>query len=244
MLTVEGYNGETANKRTCPISQNSTLTFKFREWPDGSQGGSIDDGHKGPCAVYMKPVDDATASNNAASGDGWFKVYENTYDEDESQWCTEKLIANNGFLSVDVPQGLKGGDYLVRTELLALHAAQDDPPDPQFYVGCAQVFLEGSEDGAVPEGITIDKDTYDLGIKGLTYNLYSTPLELPYPRFGPAVYKPDAKAAKAASGEQAVQKKGLEPEGCILVRDDWCGFEVPSYSDEEGCWAVCLLPLL
>lgn len=194
----------------------------------------------------MKPVADATASNNAAQGDGWFKIYENTYDEDEdSKWCTEKLIANNGFLSVNVPQGLKGGDYLVRTELLALHAAQEDPPDPQFYVGCAQVFLDGSEDGTVPEGVTINKDTYDLGIKGLTYNLYSTPLELPYPRFGPAVYKPDAKvsAAKAGSGE-AVQKKGLEPEGCILVRDDWCGFEVPSYSDEEGCWAVCPLPCL
>lgn len=195
----------------------------------------------------MKPVADATASNNAAAGDGWFKIYENTYDEDAGGWCTEKLIANNGFLSVYVPQGLQGGDYLVRTELLALHAAQDDPPDPQFYVGCAQVFLEGSEDGAVPKGITIDKDTYDLGIKGLTYNLYSEPLELPYPSFGPAVYKPDANAkaasaARASSGKQAVQKKGLEPEGCILVRDDWCGFEVPSYSDEEGCWAVCPLP--
>ncbi|OJJ64697.1 hypothetical protein ASPSYDRAFT_124602, partial [Aspergillus sydowii CBS 593.65] len=239
-MACAGYDGEIANKRTCPISQNSTLTFKFREWPDGSQGGSIDEGHKGPCAVYMKPVADATASNNAAAGDGWFKIYENTYDEGAGGWCTEKLIANNGFLSVDVPHGLQGGDYLVRTELLALHAAQDDPPDPQFYVGCAQVFLEGSENGAVPEGITIDKDTYDLGIKGLTYNLYSEQLELPYPSFGPAVYKPDAKAAsaaKASSGKQAVQKKGLEPEGCILVRDDWCGFEVPSYSDEEGCWA-------
>ncbi|KAL4902894.1 glycosyl hydrolase family 61-domain-containing protein [Aspergillus multicolor] len=233
-----GYDGEIASTRTCAASQSSTLTFEFREYADGSQPGSIDISHKGPCAVYMKPVANATADNNAA-GDGWFKIYEMDYDESDSKWCTEKLIDNNGFLSAQIPEGLKGGDYLVRTELLALHAAQDSPPDPQFYVGCAQVFLAGSEGGAVPEGVTIDASTYSLDTPGLTYNLYATPLELPYPSFGPAVYEPNTTTTSNAkvSGAQATQKDGLMPEGCILVRDDWCGFEVSSYSDETGCWA-------
>ncbi|KAL4966107.1 lytic polysaccharide monooxygenase auxiliary activity family 9 protein [Aspergillus stella-maris] len=233
-----GYNGETSVSRICPASNNSTLTFLFREWPDASQPGSIDSGHKGPCAVYMKPVADASASDNAASGSGWFKIYEHTYDESTSEWCTDKLIANNGYLSADIPAGLKGGDYLVRTELLALHAATESPPDPQFYVSCAQVFVEGSEDGTVPEGIAIDGSTYSTDIKGLTYNIYTTPLELPYPSFGPDVYQPSSSAkTSSSSGVQAKQSKGLQPEGCILVRDNWCGKEVPSYSDEEGCWA-------
>ncbi|KAL4807934.1 glycosyl hydrolase family 61-domain-containing protein [Aspergillus unguis] len=232
-----GYDGEQASSRICPAPNNATLTFEFREYPDGSKPGSIDESHKGPCAVYMKPVEDASADNNAAAGSGWFKVFELAYDESAAEWCTEKLIANNGFLSVDIPPGLKGGDYLVRTELLALHAAQDDPPDPQFYVGCAQVFLHGGEEGSVPDGITIDKDTYDLGIGALTYNIYEEELK-PYPGFGPDVYQPNGTARVSASGgAKVVQKKGLEPEGCILVRDDWCGFEVAEYSDEEGCWA-------
>ncbi|KAL4986554.1 glycosyl hydrolase family 61-domain-containing protein [Aspergillus falconensis] len=234
-----GYDGEIASTRTCAASQASTLTFEFREYPDGSRAGSIDESHKGPCAVYMKPVANATNDNNAA-GDGWFKIYELDYDSSTSQWCTEKLIANNGFLSVQIPEGLKGGDYLVRTELLALHAAQDSPPDPQFYVGCAQVFLQGSENGDVPEGVVIDASTYDLDIPGLTYNLYAEELELPYPSFGPSVYQPSTSSATTnakVSGAQASQKDGLQPEGCILVRDDWCGFEVSSYSDEQGCWA-------
>ncbi|KAL4754396.1 hypothetical protein BDW72DRAFT_166778 [Aspergillus terricola var. indicus] len=234
-----GYDGEIASARTCAASQSSTLTFEFRAYPDGSQAGSIDESHKGPCAVYMKPVANATSDNNAA-GDGWFKIYELDYDSSTSQWCTEKLIANNGFLSVQIPEGLRGGDYLVRTELLALHAAQDSPPDPQFYVGCAQVFLEGSESGDVPEGMVIDASTYDLDVPGLTYNIYTEPLELPYPSFGPSVYQPNASASTTnakVSGAQATQKDGLQPEGCILVRDDWCGYEVSSYSDEEGCWA-------
>ncbi|KAI9375462.1 glycosyl hydrolase family 61-domain-containing protein [Aspergillus egyptiacus] len=232
-----GYTGETASTRTCPVSQDSTLTFEFREYPDGSSPGSIDPSHKGPCAVYMKAVADATADNNAA-GDGWFKIYEHDYDASTAQWCTEKLIANNGFLSARVPAGIRGGDYLVRVELLALHAARDDPPDPQFYVGCAQVFVQGFSGGQVPAGVRIDGGTYDLSMEGLVYDLYAPELELPYPRFGPEVYEPPAtmKAMKV-SGEEVVQMKGLEKKGCILVRDDWCGVEVDAYSDEEGCWA-------
>ncbi|KAL4925959.1 lytic polysaccharide monooxygenase auxiliary activity family 9 protein [Aspergillus undulatus] len=233
-----GYNGETAVSRICPASQNSTLTFQFREWPDASNPGSIDSGHKGPCAVYMKPVEDASSSNNAAGG-GWFKIYELDYDENTAEWCTEKMIANNGFMSVAIPEGLKGGDYLVRTELLALHAAVESPPDPQFYVSCAQVFLAGNENGDTPEGVVIDGSTYSTDMEGLTYNIYEEPLQLPYPRFGPDVYQPSSSSAtaKTTSGTQVKQSKGLEPEGCILIRDNWCGKEVPSYSDEEGCWA-------
>ncbi|KAL4921362.1 glycosyl hydrolase family 61-domain-containing protein [Aspergillus aurantiobrunneus] len=230
-----GFDGEKASTRLCPASQGSTLTFEFREWPDASNPGAIDKEHKGPCAVYMKPVADATADNNAA-GDGWFKVFEMDYDQGASQWCTEKLIANNGFMSVKVPHGIRGGDYLVRTELLALHAARENPPDPQFYVGCAQVFVHGGEDGDVPQGVVIDRTTYDLGMEGLTYDIYAGQLALPYPRFGPEVYRPGSSSARGAGGE-VVQKKGFEPEGCVVVRDDWCGFEVPSYSDEQGCWA-------
>ncbi|KAL5341101.1 glycosyl hydrolase family 61-domain-containing protein [Aspergillus crustosus] len=229
-----GYDGETASSRLCPAAPNSTLTFEFREYPDGSKPGrSIDESHRGPCAIYMKKVEDATADDNAA-GAGWFKIFELDYDESADKWCTEKLIENNGFLSAVIPAGLAGGDYLVRTELLALHAAQDSPPDPQFYVGCAQVFLEAGEDGDVPEGVVIDSSTYSLDDAGLTFNLYAEPLELPYPTFGPEVYHA---VSGVAGGEEAIQSKGLEPDGCILVRDDWCGFEVSSYSDETGCWA-------
>lgn len=71
------------------------------------------------------------------------------------QWCTEKLIQDNGYLSVLVPQGLKGGYYLVRTELLSLHEANRKPPKPQFYVGCAQVFLNTNATGVVKSTVSI-----------------------------------------------------------------------------------------
>jgi hypothetical protein len=139
----------------------------------------------------MKKVDSAIADNNAA-GDGWFKIWDSTYDEAAGKWATEKMIANHGHISVKVPDDIAGGYYLVRTELLALHAAVDSPPDPQFYVGCAQVFVK-STGTAKPATVSIGEGTYDLDIPGLTFNIYDQPMKLPYPTFGPPTYKPNSK---------------------------------------------------
>lgn len=205
----------------------------------------------------MKKVESAVADNNAA-GDGWFKIWDSTYDESDGKWCTEKMIENNGHISVQVPEDIAGGAYLVRTELLALHASQDSPPDPQFYVGCAQVFVE-STGTATPDTISIGKGTYDLDMPGLVYNIYEKPLKLPYPSFGPDVYKSNSKSSSKRQSVEEIpnfglgrpvrlpianknttpqQREGLKPKGCIMENANWCGFEVPSYNDEDGCWDV------
>jgi hypothetical protein len=215
----------------------------------------------------MKKVDSAIADNNAA-GDGWFKIWESTYSD--GQWCNEKMIANNGHISVKVPEDIAGGYYLVRTEMLALHNAQETPPDPQFFVGCAQVFVK-STGTAKPATVDIGEGFYDLDIPGLTYNIYDEPLQLPYPSFGPPVYKPSSSSRRDIEGATFAlgrpikqiktpnvdtekkpstpsapkQKEGLKPKGCIMQNANWCGFEVPSYNKEDDCWNVSLpLPIL
>lgn len=108
-----GANGENGVSRVAAAKSGSTLTFEYRAWPDGSQSGTIDISHKGPCAIYMKKVDDATASNNAA-GDGWFKIMENGYDSNAKKWCTEQLIPNNGHLGATIPKDLAAGMCIQR----------------------------------------------------------------------------------------------------------------------------------
>ncbi|KAF9891612.1 hypothetical protein FE257_003623 [Aspergillus nanangensis] len=233
-----GVDGEKAVSRVCPAKASSRLTFEFREYPDATQPGAIDISHKGPCAVYMKKVDDATADNNAA-GDGWFKIFHLDYDPQAGKWCTEKLMDNHGLLSVNIPADVAPGYYLVRPELLALHNADASPPDPQFFVGCAQLFVQG--DGtARPPTVAIGEGTYHLDLPGLTFNIYDQPLKLPYPMFGPPVYQGGQGASVKAvdvKAKQVVQDKGTKPAGCILVRDNWCAFEVPAYDSEDSCWA-------
>jgi hypothetical protein len=53
---------------------------------------------------------------------------------------------------------------------------------------------------------------------------------------GPAVAK--LVSAASASDAQTSQTEGLRPSGCILENANWCGKEVPDYSDETGCWAA------
>lgn len=251
----------------------------------------LDPSHKGPAAVYLKKVDSAIASNNAA-GDGWFKIGESVYDETSDTWGTTKMIENNGHISVQIPEDIEGGYYLARTELLALHAASSNPPNPQFFVGCAQLFIQ-SNGTAKPSTVRIDEGTYNLSMPGLTYNIWEKPLSLPYPMVGPTVYRAGSGASSSATAPSAasvtavsstapatvtqvvtplpttsasssqqnvgscgvviaeeiekrdtlVQTEGLKPEGCIFVNGNWCGFEVPSYTDQDSCWAVSLFLL-
>ena len=134
-----GVDGQKAVARVSPAKAGSTVTFEFREYADGSQPDrdAIDAGHRGPCAVYMKKVDDPLA-DNAAAGDGWFKIYYEGFDDNAQSWCTNKMVANHGHLSAIIPEDLAQGYYLVRPELLALHQANQNPPIPvSFILDCS-----------------------------------------------------------------------------------------------------------
>ena len=132
-------------KLTCPASAGDKITVEFREWADYAQQGVIDSLHKGPAAIYVKAVSDM--ASDSAAGDGWFKIWDEGYDEKAGKWATEKLIDSKGLLSVKVPSGLPTGYYLWRTELLTFQNVTDNYVDPQFYIGCAQLFIQGTEIG-------------------------------------------------------------------------------------------------
>lgn len=233
-----GRDGATPVAFTCPADAGSKLTFEFREYADLAYGtGSIDPSHKGPCAVYVKQVSDMATT--PAAGAGWFKIWDEGYDEAAGKWCTEKLIDNNGLLSVNLPSALPTGYFLVRPELLALHNA--DKGDPQFYAGCAQVFVSGTTEEPldVPANNSVSIPGYvGKGEPSVSFNIWTQPLALPYAIPGPEVFNPVLPQSPVqAKVVQAKQTTGAIPSDCILKNANWCGFEVPSYTDEDGCWA-------
>ncbi|OHF02182.1 endoglucanase B [Colletotrichum orchidophilum] len=227
-----GKDGQIAAAYTCAAPGNSKLTFEFRQWPDARAQGSIDPSHRGPCSVYVKKVDDMTT---AAAGPNWFKIWDEGYDESTQQWCTDKLIANKGLLTVELPSGLPAGYYLIRTEILALHQAVS-LHDPQYYVGCAQIHISDGPSGAleIPSQDSVSIPGYIDGSEpGNNFNLYDNP-KFPYPIPGPQVYSP---ASTSSSSVQATSFEGGVPADCLIKNANWCGKAVAAYTTQTGCWA-------
>jgi hypothetical protein len=217
--------------RVQSVPDGALLTFEIREWADDASKGAIDRSHYGPCAVYLKKV--SSAVDDEGAGDGWFKLFDHGYDASTKRWCTDEIIANNGRLSVNLPKGLEGGAYLARPEILALHNANKG--DPQFYTGCAQIFLESSGNLG-PESTVSIPGYVKNGEDSTDWNIYTAD-NSKYPVPGPNVAKLVAKADSASSAATS-QTEGLKPEGCLVENGNWCGVEVASYSTQDGCWAA------
>ncbi|OTB08242.1 glycoside hydrolase family 61 protein [Hypoxylon sp. CI-4A] len=230
-----GVDGGQSVAFTCPASAGAKLSFEWRLWADAEQPGALDSSHKGPCAVYAKQVKNMTT--DSAAGPGWIKLWDEGYDNSTGQWCTEKLISNNGLLSIDIPKSLPEGYWLFRPELLALHDA--DKGDPQYYTGCAQVYVKSNATAAlnVPAGYSVSIPGYvQADEPGLSFNIYQP--EFPYPMPGPKAYKLSdlGNTAKSAASTTGKQIQGLVPPNYIVKNANWVGVEVPAYSTEDGCW--------
>ncbi|KAK4097387.1 lytic polysaccharide monooxygenase [Parathielavia hyrcaniae] len=235
-----GRDGQQAVSFTCPAQAGSKLTLEFREWADAAQPGSIDASHKGPMAVYLKPVSDM--ETDSASGPGWFKIWDEGYDAAAQKWATEKLIANNGLLSLNLPSALPTGYYLARHEIITLQNVTNEVTDAQFYVGCAQLFIQGpASAAAIPSDkqVSIPGHIAPDNNPSLTFNVYKDD-PTTYPQVGPAVFFPTSGAttnAQSQSQQTVDQPSGAVPPDCLLKNANFCFTEVPAYSDEDGCWS-------
>lgn len=201
----------------------------------GKQAGAIADDHKGPCAVYIKKVKDMYADR--AAGPGWFKIWEDGYDGATGKWCVDRLIDQKGLLSVQLPGGLPAGYYLVRPEILALHNVHAG--DAQFYLGCAQVFVEEGprRELEIPRGRAVSIPGHvKADDAGLGYDIYRKPLPA-YPMPGPKLYMPTAGPRDGVVAKLA-QKQGVVPSGCLIKNANWCGKRLTAHSDRRGCWAA------
>ncbi|KAK3292083.1 glycoside hydrolase family 61 protein [Chaetomium fimeti] len=237
-----GRDGQNAVAFSCPAPAGAKLTLEFREWADAAQPGSIDPSHVGPMAIYLKHVSDM--QSDPAAGEGWFKIWAEGFDTAAGKWATEKLIDNNGLLSINLPPGLPTGSYLARHEIITLQNVTNDKTDAQFYVGCAQLAVEGgTSDSPIPSDKTVSIPGHisDPADPGLTFNVYTEDAST-YKVVGPEVFFPGGGGGDANARRQVQQRQntpsGLVPPDCLVKNANWCASALPKYSDETGCWAA------
>lgn len=112
-------------------------------------------GHPGPQQVYISRAPETAAAYDG-SGD-WTKIYSLTYSLNASEggagdgilkWATHRARTFNFKLPTELP----AGEYLLRAEGLALHAAHK-PDKSQLYIACAQINVTGSGTGVLGPAI-------------------------------------------------------------------------------------------
>ena len=138
------------------LSGTQTQTQTYTVTAGDRLGFTIADtfGHPGPQQVYISK---APADVKEYDGSGeWAKIYTLTYSLNASygsidgvlKWASHRAQT----FEFDLPEATPPGEYLLRAEGLALHAAHK-ANNAQFYVACAQIKVTGN--GAGLPGPTI-----------------------------------------------------------------------------------------
>jgi hypothetical protein len=93
------------------------------------------------------------------------------------------MVAGNAGYTYTIPSCLKKGYYLVRHEIIALHASYTYP-GAQFYPGCHQLNVTGGG-STTPSALVAFPGAYAGSDPGITYDAYkATTYTIP----GPAVF--------------------------------------------------------
>lgn len=74
----------------------------------------------------------------------------------------------------------------------------------------------------------------------MTYDIWTVPLKLPFPDFGPPPYT-GSSSKRSIEARAMTPKIGLKPEGCVTENVNWCGFMPPSYTDQSSCYQVSVI---
>lgn len=100
----------------------------------------------------------------------WFKIKEEGRSGTSNTWGDTPLMKAGGYASYTIPKCLKPGYYLIRHEIIALHAAYTYP-GAQFYPGCHQLKVTGSGT-TTPTDLVSFPGAYKSTDAGITYDAY------------------------------------------------------------------------
>ena len=181
-IVCNGGPNPTAKTNTViTVQAGSSATLTWRHTLQSGPNDVVDSSHKGPVSAYLKKVSDA--KTDSGIGNGWFKIAEDAFDG--TKWGVDRLIANQGKQTITIPACIAPGQYLLRGELIALHAASS-PGGAQFYMECAQINIVGASASKTPSTVSLP-GAIKATDPGVLFNLYSGSKTYTSP--GPAVFK-------------------------------------------------------
>jgi len=175
--SVDGIVGSKPAPLFATVAAGDQMHLNWTTWPDS---------HVGPMITYMARAPSDITKWSPGTSAVWFKVAQAGKNSDGTWASVQGLTATNSIYTFTVPKTLKAGQYIVRHEIIALHAAYTYP-GAQFYPSCIQVQVTGSGT-ALPTSLVSFPGAYTATTPGIVYDVYQTPNATAYPIPGPAVW--------------------------------------------------------
>ncbi|KAG4256486.1 endoglucanase [Fusarium proliferatum] len=153
------------------VAAGDKITLQWNTWPDS---------HHGPVIDYLArcPGDCETVDKNDLE---FFKIGQEGLIDMSMQngkWASDVLIATGFSWTVQIPETLAPGNYVLRHEIIALHGS-GQPNGAQNYPQCFNLKVTGDGDLA-PDGVK-GTQLYKANDPGILFNLYTTPLSYKIP---------------------------------------------------------------
>ncbi|KAI1757506.1 glycosyl hydrolase family 61-domain-containing protein [Xylaria castorea] len=177
-----GPNPTTPSDKIIEVKAGSTVNAIWRHTLTSGANDVMDASHLGPTIAYLKKV--GVATQDVGYGPGWFKIQEDGYNS--GAWGTSKVINNGGIHAINIPECLADGQYLLRAEMIALHAA-GSPQGAQLYMECAQINISGGTAKVSPATYSIP-GIYNQNDPGLLINIYQMTSSSTYTIPGPSIF--------------------------------------------------------
>ncbi|KAF2259927.1 endoglucanase IV precursor [Lojkania enalia] len=155
----------------------SKVTFQWNTWPVSHKGPIFD--YIAPCNGDCTTVDKTTLLFTKFDEGAWISG------SDPGTWVTDDLIKNNNSWTTTIPSNLAPGNYVIRHEIIALHAA-GQTNGAQAYPQCVNFKIEGSGTQQLSGGVKATA-FYKPSDPGILFNLYSKFSSYTIP--GPALVK-------------------------------------------------------
>ncbi|KAL7271355.1 hypothetical protein RUND412_005894 [Rhizina undulata] len=161
-LQCNGYEGggSAPAPLTAPVTAGSTISLHWTTWPDS---------HKGPVITYLAKCPDSCLDYYPGTDAVWFKIAEDGKHSDGT-WASDIFISDIAY-NFTIPSSLVSGNYIVRHELIALHAAWAYP-GIQFYPSCFQITISGSGTATGPSTKVAFPGAYASDSPGIVYDIY------------------------------------------------------------------------
>ncbi|KAF2845659.1 lytic polysaccharide monooxygenase [Plenodomus tracheiphilus IPT5] len=158
------------------VKPGSKVTFKWDTWPVS---------HAGPIQEYIAPCNGDCAAVSPTSL-LWTKIQSGAWKSGNNPgaWVTDDLVKNNFSWDLTIPN-LAPGKYVIRHEIIALHAA-GQANGAQAYPQCVNFEVSGSGTNKLTGGVPATS-FYKATDPGILFSLYTAYTGYTTP--GPALVK-------------------------------------------------------